>query len=49
MAGARWTGRYMYVLKDDLKHLWSYRYRKSANKFFEGWYERAIESGIPPH
>lgn len=36
-----------YVLKDDLKHLWSYRYPGAARRFFDGWYQRAIESGIP--
>ena len=38
----------VYVLKDDLKHLWSYRYPGAARRFFDGWYQRATESRIPP-
>lgn len=37
----------VYVLKDDLKRLWQYRYPKAALRFWEGWYERAMASGIP--
>lgn len=36
----------VYVLKDDLKHLWDYRYEKPAREWFESWYQRAQESGI---
>lgn len=36
----------VYVLKDDLKRLWQYRCRKAALQFWEGWYERAMASGI---
>jgi len=38
----------VYILKDDLKHLWDYRSEGWARKWFEGWYQRAIESGIEP-
>jgi len=38
----------VYILKDDLKHLWDYRYEKPAREWFEGWYHRAQESGIAP-
>ena len=38
----------VYVLKDDLKHLWDYRYPGSAQRFFEEWYRRAIYSRIKP-
>lgn len=37
----------VYVLKDDLKQLWRYRYPKAARRFWQGWYGRAIASGIP--
>ena len=36
-----------YVLKDDLNHLWSYRSRAAAEKFWKQWYRRAIYSRIP--
>lgn len=38
----------VYVLKDDLKALWSYRHRGYARRFWQGWYERAMSSGIAP-
>lgn len=38
----------VYVLKDDLKHLWEYRYPGAAKRFWQGWYERAMQSGIAP-
>jgi transposase len=38
----------VYVLKDDLKHLWDYKYAGAARKFWDQWYERAVESGIQP-
>lgn len=37
-----------YVLKDDLKRLWSFRHRGYARRFWQQWYERALESGIEP-
>jgi transposase len=38
----------VYVLKDDLKHLWDYTYPGAATRFFNGWYHRAIRSRIDP-
>ena len=38
----------VYLLKDDLKHLWDYRYEGWARKWFAGWYQRAQDSGIEP-
>jgi len=38
----------VYVLKDDLKHLWDYTYPGAATHFFAGWYQRAIRSRIVP-
>lgn len=38
----------VYLLKDDLKHLWSYKYPGAARRFWEQWYDRAKESGIEP-
>ena len=38
----------VYVLKDDLKHLWDYKYPGAARRFWDQWYERAVESGIKP-
>jgi len=38
----------VYVLKDDLKHLWGYTYPGAATRFFEDWYHRAIRSRIDP-
>jgi transposase len=38
----------VYVLKDDLKHLWDYIYEGAARRFWEEWYRRAIRSGIEP-
>lgn len=37
-----------YVLKDDLKHLWTYRYAGAALRFWKDWYRRAIRSRIEP-
>ena len=37
----------VYVLKDDLKHLWQYRYPKAARRFWQQWRDRAWQSGIP--
>jgi transposase len=37
-----------YLLKDDLKHLWDYRYEGAARNFWGGWYQRAIRSRIEP-
>ena len=38
----------VYVLKDDLKHLWDYKYTGAAARFWEGWYQRAIRSRVEP-
>jgi len=38
----------VYLLKDDLKHLWDYRYPKAARRFWKQWYSRAIRSRIEP-
>jgi transposase len=38
----------VYVLKDDLKHLWDYRYEGAALRFWKQWYDRAIRSRIEP-
>jgi transposase len=38
----------VYVLKDDLKHLWDYIYPGAARRFFDDWYQRAIRSRIEP-
>ena len=37
-----------YVLKDDLKQLWEYRYPKAARRFWKQWYGRAIRSRVEP-
>lgn len=37
----------VYVLRDDLKHLWDYHYPGAAERFWKGWYSRAIRSRIP--
>jgi hypothetical protein len=34
----------VYVLKDDLKHLWGYRYEGPAQRFWTEWYDRAVRS-----
>jgi transposase len=36
----------VYLLKDDLKHLWDYRSEHHARQFWEFWKSRAIESGL---
>jgi transposase len=38
----------VYVLKEDLKHLWAYRHRGAARRFWHAWYNRAIRSRIEP-
>ncbi len=42
------TKAIVYVLKDDLKSLWGYRYPRNAMDFFREWYARAIGSRIEP-
>jgi transposase len=38
----------VYVLKDDLKHLWDYISPGAARRFWRQWYHRAIRSRIEP-
>ena len=38
----------VYVLKDDLKHLWHYWHAGYARRFWQQWYRRAISSRIEP-
>ena len=38
----------VYVLKDDLKHLWEYQSEAWARRFWDQWYSRAIRSRIEP-
>jgi transposase len=37
-----------YVLKDDLKQLWRYRYPGAARRAWRAWYARAMASGLAP-
>jgi transposase len=38
----------VYVLKDDLKELWSHRNETDAKAAWESWFSRAMESGVKP-
>lgn len=38
----------VYLLRDDLKALWEYRHPGYAERFWRGWYARAMHSGIAP-
>lgn len=38
----------VYILKEDLKQLWRYRYEASALRFWQQWYRRALSSGLEP-
>jgi transposase len=38
----------VYVLKDDLKHVWDDLYPGAAARFFTEWYQRAIRSRTEP-
>jgi transposase len=38
----------VYVMKDDLKTLWSYRHSGYAERFWNEWYARAVRSRIEP-
>ena len=38
----------VYVLKDDLKQLWRFRYPAVAWRFWRQWYRRALASRLPP-
>jgi transposase len=37
-----------YVLKDDLKQLWRFRYGAAAHRFWRHWYRRAMASRLAP-
>lgn len=37
----------VYVLKEDLKHLWDFRYPRAARRFWQHWARRARASRIP--
>lgn len=37
----------VYVLKEDLRALWSYHSPRAARRAWKAWYARACESGIP--
>lgn len=37
----------VYVLKEDLKHLWDFRYPRAARRFWRHWARRARASRIP--
>lgn len=37
-----------YVLKDDLKQLWRFRYPAAARRFWRQWYRRALASRLKP-
>lgn len=38
----------VYVLKDDLKQLWRFRYPAVARRFWQQWYRRALASRLRP-
>jgi len=38
----------VYILRDDLKHLWDYVYAGAAKRFWKHWYQRAVHSRIEP-
>jgi len=38
----------VYVLKDDLKHLWDYWHTGYARRFWQQWHRRAMRSRIEP-
>ena len=38
----------VYVLKDDLKQLWRFRYPGAARRFWRHWYRRAMASRLAP-
>ena len=37
-----------YIMRDAMKRLWDYKYPKAAERWFNGWYQRAIRSRIEP-
>jgi transposase len=38
----------VYVLRDDLKHLWSFKAAWAAKRWWEAWYKRAVRSRLKP-
>ena len=38
----------VHILRDDLKHLWDFKYPAAAKRFWEQWRRRAIRSRIGP-
>jgi len=48
LLAANWALMKAYVMREDLKRLWRYKYPKAARRFFEAWYRRAIYSKIEP-
>jgi transposase len=38
----------VYILKDQLKRLWTYSYPGAAWNFFQTWYDTALEAGLQP-
>ncbi len=48
LLAANWALMKAYVLREDLKRLWRYKYPKAARRFFTIWYRRAIYSKIEP-
>ena len=41
-------GALMAVFQEDLKRLWKYRHKGYARRFWEGWFQRALDSGLAP-
>lgn len=37
-----------HILKEDLGHLWRYKYEGAARRYWQDWYHRAIRSRIEP-
>jgi transposase len=48
LLAANWALMKAYVMREDLKRLWSYKYPKAARRFFDAWYRRAMYSKIAP-
>ena len=38
----------VYILKEDLKHLWDFRSQREALAFWKHWHDRAMRSNIAP-
>jgi transposase len=48
LLGANRALMIVYVLKDDLKHLWDFHDEGAAKEFWEQWYRRARRSRVEP-